>query len=220
MRDSFRLRQASTKLSKRTKMRRGTGFSPPPRGPPPARKSKSGFSRDARSPAAKALGKPKRQSKFSDGPAPKRPRDDGDDAAARAKATLRDLQAKLRAPSAPRHGAVVGGTRAGTHTGTSDREAARQAPEAPPPTSRPISAAEAARRARESLERTVADAALDAAVADALADAEAPAEPTEAELLWAPLTDESATGEEDWRALAPDGASPESCSPPSRPRTS
>ena len=33
-------------------------------------------------------------------------------------------------------------------------------------------------------------------------------EPTEAELLWAPLTDESATGE-DWRALAPDGASPE-----------
>jgi hypothetical protein len=49
---------------------------------------------------------------------------------------------------------------------------------------------------------------LDAAVADALAD-EAPAEPTEAELLWAPLTDESATGEEDWRALAPDGASPE-----------
>ena len=51
-------------------MRRGTGFSPPPRGPPPPRKSKSGFSRDARSPAAKALGKPKRQSKFSDGPAP------------------------------------------------------------------------------------------------------------------------------------------------------
>ena len=49
-------------------MRRGTGFSPPPRGPP--RGKKSGFSRDARSPAAKALGKPKRQSKFSDGPAP------------------------------------------------------------------------------------------------------------------------------------------------------
>ena len=80
-------------------MRRGTGFSPPPRGPP--RGKKSGFSRDARSPAAKALGKPKRQSKFSDGPAPKRPRDDGADAAARAKATLRDLQAKLRAPNAP-----------------------------------------------------------------------------------------------------------------------
>ena len=51
-------------------MRRGTGFSPPPRGPP--RGKKSGFSRDARSPAAKALGKPKRQSKLSDGPAPKR----------------------------------------------------------------------------------------------------------------------------------------------------
>ena len=57
-------------------MRRGTGFSPPPRGPP--RGKKSGFSRDARSPAAKALGKPKRQSKFSDGPAPKRPRCDPD----------------------------------------------------------------------------------------------------------------------------------------------
>ena len=81
-------------------MRRGTGFSPPPRGPAP-RGKKSGFSRDARSPAAKALGKPKRQSKFSDGPAPKRPRDDTDDAAARAKATLRDLQAKLRAPAEP-----------------------------------------------------------------------------------------------------------------------
>ena len=188
-------------------MRRGTGFSPPPRGPPPARKSKSGFSRDARSPAAKALGKPKRQSKFSDGPAPKRPRDDGADAAARAKATLRDLQAKLRAPSAPRHGAVMAAPAPAPTPAPA--EAARQAPEAPP-RSRPISAAEAARRARESLERTVADAALDAAVADALADAEAPAEPTEAELLWAPLTDESATGgEEDWRALAPDGASPE-----------
>ena len=185
-------------------MRRGTGFSPPPRGPP--RGKKSGFSRDARSPAAKALGKPKRQSKFSDGPAPKRPRDDNDDAAARAKATLRDLQAKLRAPSAPRHGAVMA-TAAPAPT-PAPAEAARQAPEAPP-RSRPLSAAEAARRARESLERTVADAALDAAVADALADAEAPAEPTEAELLWAPLTDESATGEEDWRALAPDGASPE-----------
>ena len=182
-------------------MRRGTGFSPPPRGPP--RGKKSGFSRDARSPAAKALGKPKRQSKFSDGPAPKRPRDDNDDAAARAKATLRDLQAKLRAPSAPRHGAVMAAP------APAPAEAAQQVPKAPPPTSRPISAAEAARRARESLERTVADAALDAAVADALADAEAPAEPTEAELLWAPLTDESATGEEDWRALAPDGASPE-----------
>ena len=183
-------------------MRRGTGFSPPPRGPAP-RGKKSGFSRDARSPAAKALGKPKRQSKFSDGPAPKRPRDDHDDAAARAKATLRDLQAKLRAPSAPRHGAVMAAP-----APAPPAEAARQAPEAPP-RSRPLSAAEAARRARESLERTVADAALDAAVADALADAEAPAEPTEAELLWAPLTDESATGEEDWRALAPDGASPE-----------
>ena len=183
-------------------MRRNSGFSPPPRGPPPPRKSKSGFSRDARSPAAKALGKPKRQSKFSDGPAPKRPRDDNDDAAARAKATLRDLQAKLRVPSAPRHGAVMAAP------AQAPAEAARQAPEAPP-RSRPISAAEAARRARESLERTVADAALDAAVADALADAEAPAEPTEAELLWAPLTDESATGEEDWRGLAPDGASPE-----------
>ena len=186
-------------------MRRNSGFSPPPRGPP--RGKKSGFSRDARSPAAKALGKPKRQSKFSDGPAPKRPHRDGDgadDAAARAKATLRDLQAKLRAPSAPRHGAVMAAP------APAPAEAARRAPEAPPPpTSRPISAAEAARRARESLERTVADAALDAAVADALADAEAPAEPTEAELLWAPLTDESATGEEDWRALAPDGASPE-----------
>ena len=187
-------------------MRRGTGFSPPPRGPPPPRKSKSGFSRDARSPAAKALGKPKRQSKFSDGPAPKRPRDDNDDAAARAKATLRDLQAKLRAPSAPRHGAVMAAPAPAPTPAPA--EAARQAPEAPP-RSRPLSAAEAARRARESLERTVADAALDAAVADALADAEAPAEPTEAELLWAPLTDESATGEEDWRALAPDGASPE-----------
>ena len=191
-------------------MRRNSGFSPPPRGPP--RGKKSGFSRDARSPAAKALGKPKRQSKFSDGPAPKRPRDDNDDAAARAKATLRDLQAKLRAPSAPRHGAVMAAPApapaAPPRSSTAD--AARRAPEAPPPpTSRPISAAEAARRARESLERTVADAALDAAVADALADAEAPAEPTEAELLWAPLTDESATGEEDWRALAPDGASPE-----------
>ena len=184
-------------------MQRNSGFSPPPRGPPP-RGKRSGFSRDARSPAAKALGKPKRQSKFSDGPAPKRPRDDNDDAAARAKATLRDLQAKLRAPSAPRHGAVMAAP------APAPAEAARRAPEAPPPpTSRPISAAEAARRARESLERTVADAALDAAVADALADAEAPAEPTEAELLWAPLTDESATGEEDWRALAPDGASPE-----------
>ena len=184
-------------------MQRNSGFSPPPRGPP--RGKRSGFSRDARSPAAKALGKPKRQSKFSDGPAPKRPRDDGADAAARAKATLRDLQAKLRAPSAPRHGAVMAAP-----APAPPAEAARQAPEAPPPpTSRPISAAEAARRARESLERTVADAALDAAVADALADAEAPAEPTEAELLWAPLTDESATGEEDWRALAPDGASPE-----------
>ena len=196
--------QTHKKLS-RSKMRRGTGFSPPPRGPPPPRKSKSGFSRDARSPAAKALGKPKRQSKFSDGPAPKRPHRDGDDgadAAARAKATLRDLQAKLRAPSAPRHGAVMAAP------APAPAEAARQAPEAPP-RSRPLSAAEAARRARESLERTVADAALDAAVADALADAEAPAEPTEAELLWAPLTDESATGEEDWRALAPDGASPE-----------
>ena len=183
-------------------MQRNSGFSPPPRGPP--RGKKSGFSRDARSPATKALGKPKRQSKFSDGPAPKRPRDDNDDAAARAKATLRDLQAKLRAPSAPRHGAVMAAP------APAPAEAARRAPEAPPPpTSRPISAAEAARRARESLERTVADAALDAAVADALADAEAPAEPTEAELLWAPLTDESATGEEDWRALAPDGASPE-----------
>ena len=182
-------------------MRRGTGFSPPPRGPP--RGKRSGFSRDARSPAAKALGKPKRQSKFSDGPAPKRPCDDTDDAAARAKATLRDLQAKLRAPSAPRHGAVMAAP------APAPAEAAQQVPKAPPPTSRPISAAEAARRARESLERTVADAALDAAVADALADAEAPAEPTEAELLWAPLTDESATGEEDWRALAPDGASPE-----------
>ena len=183
-------------------MRRGTGFSPPPRGPP--RGKRSGFSRDARSPAAKALGKPKRQSKFSDGPAPKRSRDDTDDAAARAKATLRDLQAKLRAPSAPRHGAVMAAP------APAPAEAAQQVPKAPPPTSRPISAAEAARRARESLERTVADAALDAAVADALADAEAPAEPTEAELLWAPLTDESATGgEEDWRALAPDGASPE-----------
>ena len=190
-------------------MRRGTGFSPPPRGPPPPRKSKSGFSRDARSPAAKALGKPKRQSKFSDGPAPKRPHRDGDgaDAAARAKATLRDLQAKLRAPSAPRHGAVMAAPAPAPTPAPA--EAARQAPEAPP-RSRPLSAAEAARRARESLERTVADAALDAAVADALADAEAPAEPTEAELLWAPLTDESATGgEEDWRALAPDGASPE-----------
>ena len=188
-------------------MRRGTGFSPPPRGPPPPRKSKSGFSRDARSPAAKALGKPKRQSKFSDGPAPKRPRDDHDDAAARAKATLRDLQAKLRAPSAPRHGAVMAAPAPAPTPAPA--EAARQAPEAPP-RSRPISAAEAAQRARESLERTVADAALDAAVADALADVEAPAEPTEAELLWAPLTDESATGgEEDWRALAPDGASPE-----------
>ena len=186
-------------------MRRGTGFSPPPRGPP--RGKKSGFSRDARSPAAKALGKPKRQSKFSDGPAPKRPRDDNDDAAARAKATLRDLQAKLRAPSAPRHGAVMAAPAPAPTPAPA--EAARQAPEALP-RSRPISAAEAARRARESLERTVADAALDAAVADALADAEAPAEPTEAELLWAPLTDESATGgEEDWRALAPDGASPE-----------
>ena len=184
-------------------MQRNSGFSPPPRGPP--RGKKSGFSRDARSLAAKALGKPKRQSKFSDGPAPKRPRDDNDDAAARAKATLRDLQAKLRAPSAPRHGAVMAAPAPAPAA-----EAARRAPEAPPPpTSRPISAAEAARRARESLERTVADAALDAAVADALADAEAPAEPTEAELLWAPLTDESATGEEDWRALAPDGASPE-----------
>ena len=189
-------------------MQRNSGFSPPPRGPPPSRKSKSGFSRDARSPAAKALGKPKRQSKFSDGPAPKRPRDDGADAAARAKATLRDLQAKLRAPSAPRHGAVMAAPAPAPTPAPA--EAARRAPEAPPPpTSRPISAAEAARRARESLERTVADAALDAAVADALADAEAPAEPTEAELLWAPLTDESATGEEDWRALAPDGASPE-----------
>ena len=183
-------------------MQRNSGFSPPPRGPP--RGKKSGFSRDARSPAAKALGKPKRQSKFSDGPAPKRPRDDTDDAAARAKATLRDLQAKLRAPSAPRHGAVMAAP------APAPAEAAQQVPKAPPPTSRPISAAEAARRARESLERTVADAALDAAVADALADTEAPAEPTEAELLWAPLTDESATGgEEDWRALAPDGASPE-----------
>jgi len=181
-------------------MQRNSGFSPPPRGPP--RGKKSGFSRDARSPATKALGKPKRQSKFSDGPAPKRSRDDTDDAAARAKATLRDLQAKLRAPSAPRHGAVMAAP------APAPAEAARRAPEAPP-RSRPISAAEAARRARESLERTVADAALDAAVADALADAEAPAEPTEAELLWAPLTDESATGEEDWRALAPDGASPE-----------
>ena len=183
-------------------MRRGTGFSPPPRGPP--RSKKSGFSRDARSPAAKALGKPKRQSKFSDGPAPKRPRDDGADAAARAKATLRDLQAKLRAPSAPRHGAVMAAP------APAPAEAARRAPEAPaPPTSRPISAAEAARRARESLERTVADAALDAAVADALADAEAPAEPTEAELLWAPLGDGAGDAGEDWRALAPDGASPE-----------
>ena len=185
-------------------MQRNSGFSPPPRGPP--RGKKSGFSRDARSPAAKALGKPKRQSKFSDGPAPKRPRDDNDDAAARAKATLRDLQAKLRAPSAPRHGAVMAAPAPAPTPAPA--EAARQAPEAPP-RSRPLSAAEAARRARESLERTVADAALDAAVADALADAEAPAEPTEAELLWAPLTDESATGEEDWRALAPDGASPE-----------
>ena len=50
--------------------------------------------------------------------------------------------------------------------------------------------------------------AADAAEAKT-ADAEAPAEPTEAELLWVPLTDESATGEEEWRALAPDGASPE-----------
>ena len=167
------------------KNERNSGFSPPPRGPPPPRKQER-FSRDARSPAAKALGKPKRQSKFSDGPAPKRPRDDGADAAARAKATLRDLQAKLRAPSAPRHGAVM----AAPAPAPAPAEAARQAPEAPP-RSRPLSAAEAARRARESLERTVADAALDAAVADALADAEAPAEPTEAELLWAPLTDES-----------------------------
>ena len=87
-------------------MRRGTGFSPPPRGPPPPRKSKSGFSRDARSPAAKALGKPKRQSKFSDGPAPKRPRDDNDDAAARAKATLRDLQAKYRARKRKLYGVI------------------------------------------------------------------------------------------------------------------
>ena len=191
-------------------MQRNSGFSPPPRGPP--RGKKSGFSRDARSLAAKALGKPKRQSKFSDGPAPKRPRDDNDDAAARAKATLRDLQAKLRAPSAPRHGAVMAAPAPAPAAPPRSRKLSeaealrRSAAEAPPPK---LSAAEAARRARESLERTVADAALDAAVADALADAEAPAEPTEAELLWAPLTDESATGEEDWRALAPDGASPE-----------
>jgi hypothetical protein len=207
-------------------MRRSSGFSPPPRGP-----ASSGFSRDARSPAVQALGGPRRgagggadkadkrkkkkhkaSSTFSDGPAtkrlrpahddgdaaPKRPlpaHDDGDadDAAARARATLRDLQAKLRAPAPPRHGAVI------------------TAP-APPK----LTAAEAAQRARESLERTVADAALDAAIADTLAgattkDAPAPAAaaPTEAELLWAPLNAGEAEADDDWRALAPDGASPE-----------
>lgn len=189
-------------------MRRSIGFSPPPRGP-----ASSGFSRDARSPAAQALGGPRRgegggadkadkrkkkkhkaSSKLSHGPATKPARDgNADDAAARARATLRDLQAKLRAPAPPRHGAVI------------------TAP-APPK----LTAAEAAQRARESLERTVADAALDAAIADTLAgantkDAPAPAAaaPTEAELLWAPLNDGEVEADDDWRALAPDGASHE-----------